>query len=107
MLDSPTDSSGEDPLQSTAGSGALQNPKLQKKLLKQAETLLAAFTAYREGRHAEVQSLCRRALKDAPNSFDAMHLLGVSILETDRFEDARRILERAVALDPRSADAHS
>jgi predicted O-linked N-acetylglucosamine transferase (SPINDLY family) len=94
-------------LQSTAGSGALQNPKLQKKLLKQAETLLAAFTAYREGRHAEVQSLCRRALKDAPNSFDAMHLLGVSILETDRFEDARRILERAVALDPRSADAHS
>ncbi len=94
-------------MQSTAGSGALQNPKLQKKLRKQAETLLAAFTAYQEGRHEEVQSLCRRALKDAPNSFDAMHLLGVSILDTRRFEDARRILERAVALNPRSADAHS
>jgi predicted O-linked N-acetylglucosamine transferase (SPINDLY family)/thioredoxin-like negative regulator of GroEL len=92
-------------LQSTAG--ALQNPKLQKKLLKQAETLLAAFRAYSEGRHDEVQSLCRRVLKDAPNSFDAMHLLGVSILDTGRFDDARRILERAVALDPRSADAHS
>ena len=94
-------------MQSTAGSGALQNPKLQKKLRKQAETLMAAFEAYREGRHEEVQSLCRRVLKDAPSSFDAMHLLGVSILETDRFEDARRILERAAALDPRSADAHS
>jgi len=94
-------------LQSTAGSGALQNPKLQKKLRKQAEKLLAAFTSYQDGRHEEVQSLCRRALKDAPNSFDAMHLLGVSILDTGRFEDARRILERAVALNPRSADAHS
>ena len=94
-------------MQSTAGSGALQNPKLQKKLRKQAEKLLAAFTSYQEGRHEEVQSLCRRALKDAPNSFDAMHLLGVSILDTGRFEDARRILERAVALNPRSADAHS
>ena len=94
-------------MQSTAGPHAVQNPKLQKKLRKQAETLLAAFAAYREGRHADVQSLCRRMLRDQPNSFDAMHLLGVSILDCGRFEDAKRILERAGALDERSADAHS
>jgi predicted O-linked N-acetylglucosamine transferase (SPINDLY family) len=93
-------------LQSTAGSRAVPNAKLQKKLRKQAETLLAAFAAYREGRHAEVQSLCRRVLRDEPNFFEVMHLLGVSILESERFEDARRILERAVILDPSSADAH-
>jgi predicted O-linked N-acetylglucosamine transferase (SPINDLY family) len=90
-------------LHSTAGA----NPKLQKQLKKQAETLLAAFTAYREGRHEDVQSLCRRALRELPNSFDALHLLGVSILDCGRFEDARRILERAVALNQGSADAHS
>jgi predicted O-linked N-acetylglucosamine transferase (SPINDLY family) len=90
-------------LQSTAG----PNPKLQKQLKKQAETLLAAFAAYGEGRHEDVQSLCRRALRELPNSFDALHLLGVSILDCRRFEDARRILERAVALNQRSADAHS
>ena len=94
-------------MQTTAGSGAVPNAKLQKKLRKQAEALLAAFAAYREGRHADAQSLCRRALRDQPNYFDAMHLLGVSILECERFEDAKRILERAVILDPSSADAHS
>jgi predicted O-linked N-acetylglucosamine transferase (SPINDLY family) len=93
-------------LQST-GLHAVQNPKLQKKLRKQAEALLAAFAAYREGRHAEAQSLCRRLLQDQPNSFDAMHLLGVSILDCGRFDDAKRILERAVAFNQGSADAHS
>jgi predicted O-linked N-acetylglucosamine transferase (SPINDLY family) len=94
-------------LQSTVGSRALQNAKLQKKLRKQAEALLVAFAAYREGRHAEVQSICRRVLQHVPGYFDAMHLLGVSVLECERFEEARQILERAVALDQRSADAHS
>ena len=92
---------------SAAGPHAAQNPKLQKKLRKQAEALLAAFAAYREGRHADVQSLCRRVLGDLPNSFDATHLLGVSILDCGRFEDAKRILERAVAFNQGSADAHS
>jgi predicted O-linked N-acetylglucosamine transferase (SPINDLY family) len=94
-------------LRSAVDSSAVQNAKLQKQLKKQAEALLEAFTAYGEGRHADVQSLCRRALRDLPNSFAAMHLLGVSILDCGRFEDAKRILERAVALDPCSADAHS
>jgi predicted O-linked N-acetylglucosamine transferase (SPINDLY family) len=95
-------------LQSTVGSRAFQNARLQKKLKKQADALLpAAFAAYREGRHADVQSLCRRLLQDLPNYFDAMHLLGVSVLECGRFEEAREILARAVALDPGSADAQS
>jgi predicted O-linked N-acetylglucosamine transferase (SPINDLY family) len=94
-------------LQSTAGPSAVKNEKQQKKLRKRAETVLAAFAAYRDGRHEDVQSLCRRILRDEPDYFDAMHLLGVSILDCRRFEDAKRILERAVALNPRSADAHS
>jgi len=94
-------------LQSIVGSRAFQNAKLQKKMRKQAETLLTAFAAYREGRHADVQSLCRRVLRDLPDFFDAVHLMGVSVLECERFEEAERILDRAVALDPFSADAHS
>ncbi len=95
-------------MQSTVGSRAFQNARLQKKLKKQAGALLpAAIVAYREGKHADVQSLCRRALQDLPNYFDAMHLLGVSVLECGRFEEAKQLLERAVALDQCSADAHS
>jgi predicted O-linked N-acetylglucosamine transferase (SPINDLY family) len=92
-------------LQSTVGSSAFQGLSLQE-LRKQAEVLLAAFAAYREGRHADVQALCRHVLQDVPNYFDAMHLLGVSVLECGRFEEATQILARAVALDPCSADAH-
>jgi predicted O-linked N-acetylglucosamine transferase (SPINDLY family) len=95
-------------LQSSAGSRAFQNAREQKKLRKQAEAFLPpALAAYRQGRHAEVQSLCWRALLELPSYFDAMHLLGVSVLECGRFDEARQVLERAVALDARSADAHA
>lgn len=94
-------------MQSTAGPRAALTDKQQKKLKKQLEAVLAAFAAYREGRHAEVQSLCRRALRDLPDLFDAVHLLGVSTLDCGRYEEAKRILDRAVALNPVSADAHS
>ncbi|WP_315763732.1 MULTISPECIES: tetratricopeptide repeat protein [unclassified Bradyrhizobium] len=93
---------------SNVGSRAFQNARLQKKLKKQAETLLpTAMTAYRAGRHAEAQSLCRQLLQDLPTYFDAMHLLGVSVIECGQFEEGRQILERVVALDPGSADANS
>ena len=59
-------------MQSTVGSRAVPSPKQQKKFKKQAETLLAEFTAYREGKHEDVQSLCWRVLRDEPNYFDAM-----------------------------------
>jgi len=93
---------------SNVGSRAFQNARLQKKLKKHAETLLpAAFMAYREGRQADVQALCRQLLADLPDFFDAVHLFGVSLVESGRFADAVALLQRAVQLDPRSADAHS
>ncbi|HLG83117.1 MAG TPA: tetratricopeptide repeat protein [Bradyrhizobium sp.] len=95
-------------MQSSVGARAFQNARQQKKLKKQAETFLpAALAAYRAGRHAEVQSLCWRALLELPDYFDAMYLWGVSVLECGRFDEARQLLERAVVLDPRSADAQS
>jgi predicted O-linked N-acetylglucosamine transferase (SPINDLY family) len=94
-------------LQNSVGARAFHNARQQKKLKKQAGAFLPdALAAYRAGRHAEVQSLCWRALLDLPSYFDAMYLLGLSVLECGKFEDARQVLERAVALDPRSAEAH-
>jgi predicted O-linked N-acetylglucosamine transferase (SPINDLY family) len=95
-------------LQSNAGSRAFQNARQQKKLRKQAEELLPlAFMAYRQGRHGDAQTLCRRVLQDLPDYFDGLHLLGVSQIDCARFEEAAQTLERAIAIDPRSADAHS
>jgi predicted O-linked N-acetylglucosamine transferase (SPINDLY family) len=94
-------------LQSTAGPRAFQDAERQETLRKHLETLLAALAAYREGRHADAQSLCRRLVTELPDLFEAVHLLGVSVLDCGQHEEARGILERAVALNPSSADANS
>jgi predicted O-linked N-acetylglucosamine transferase (SPINDLY family) len=73
-----------------------------------AETLLpAAITAFQRGQHAEAQTLCRQILRDRPNEFDALHLLGVSELNCLHFDEAEKYLKRAVKVDPRSAEAYS
>jgi predicted O-linked N-acetylglucosamine transferase (SPINDLY family) len=95
-------------LQSSVGSRAFQNARQQKQARKQAEVLLpAAVRAYREGRHGEAQTLCRQVLKELPNHFDSLHLLGVSELDCGRFDEAATALTRAAGLDPRSAEAQS
>src|SRR6185312_3200104 len=100
--------SGESQLQSSVGSRAFQNARLQKQARKQAEVLLpTAVKAYREGRHLEAQTLCRQILKDLPNHSDALHLLGVSENDCGRFAEAATALTCAVEIDPRSAEAQS
>ena len=95
-------------MQSSVGSRAFQNARLQKQFKKQAEILLpAAVAAYRQGKHSETQALCRQILKDLPDHFDALHLLGVSELDCRQFDEAERTLARAVNIEPRSAEARS
>jgi len=94
-------------LRSIVGSRDIQNAKQQKKLRKAAEQLQLAFAAYCEERHADAQLLCRRLLRDVPDYFYAVQLLGVSVLECGQFKEAKLILERAVGLEPWSAEAHS
>jgi predicted O-linked N-acetylglucosamine transferase (SPINDLY family) len=94
-------------LKTTTGSRAFQNARLAKKQKKQAEALLsAACDAYGNGRHAEVEALCRRILEDLPNHFDALHLLGVCLIDCRRLDEARQVLQSAVGISPRSANAH-
>ncbi|WP_315749706.1 MULTISPECIES: tetratricopeptide repeat protein [unclassified Bradyrhizobium] len=95
-------------MQSSVGSRAFQNARLQKRAKKQADVLLpAAVKAYREGRHPEAQALCQQILQDLPQHFGALHLLGVSERDCGRFDQAVRVLARATEVDPRSAEAQS
>ena len=90
------------------GSRAFHNARLQKKPKKQAETLLpAAIAAYQRGQYDEARTLCRQILRDLPDHFDALHLLGVLELDGPRIDDAEKALRRAVKVQPRSAEAHS
>jgi predicted O-linked N-acetylglucosamine transferase (SPINDLY family) len=42
-----------------------------------------------------------------PDAFDALHLLGVVEAQQGRLAEAHRLLDRALAINPRSAEAHS
>ncbi|WP_315741889.1 MULTISPECIES: tetratricopeptide repeat protein [unclassified Bradyrhizobium] len=92
----------------SVGSRAFQNARLQKKHRKQADALLAtAAAAYRQGRHADTQALCRDILALLPDHVEALQLLGRSALDTGRFADAEAALTRAVAIEPRDVDAQA
>ncbi|UWU73015.1 tetratricopeptide repeat protein [Bradyrhizobium huanghuaihaiense] len=95
-------------MQSSAGARAFQNARLQKKLKKQADAIIsAAASAYGQGRYAETDALCRQILQAVPDHFDATHLLGLCVQQGGRLEEAQQLLERAIAIDPRSHEAHN
>jgi len=93
-------------LAGNVGSRAFQNARLEKKSRKQADAMLpAAVAAYRAGRHAEVQAICRQVLTLLPDHFDALHLLGVSALDSGALELAEQALARAIAAEPSNVEA--
>ncbi|WP_339033357.1 tetratricopeptide repeat protein [Bradyrhizobium symbiodeficiens] len=93
---------------SGGGARAFQNARLQKKLLKQADAVIAAAAnAYGQGRYAETEALCREILKALPDHVDALHLLGMCAHDGRRLEEAQQLLERVIAFDPRLHDAHN
>ncbi|UPK23775.1 O-linked N-acetylglucosamine transferase, SPINDLY family protein [Bradyrhizobium sp. 195] len=95
-------------MQSSAGARAFQNARLQKKLKKQADAIIsAAASAYGQGRYAETEALCRQIVQAVPDHFDATHLLGLSVQQGGRLEEAQQLLERAIAIDPRSHEAYN
>lgn len=95
-------------MQSSVGARAFQNARLQKKMKKQADAVIsAAASAYGQGRYAESEALCRQILQAVPDHFDATHVLGLSVQQGGRLDEAQQLLERAIAIDPRSHEALS
>ena len=88
-------------MQSSAGARAFQNARLQKKLMKQADAIIAAAAnAYGQGRYAETEALCREILKALPDHVDATHLLGMCAHDGRRLETRRDGIVRSCA-EPR------
>jgi protein O-GlcNAc transferase len=73
-----------------------------------AETALGeALSHHRAGRLAEAKRLYGEALAAAPDSVDALHLLGVIECQAGNSERAADLIGKAVVLRPGFADAHS
>jgi protein O-GlcNAc transferase len=69
--------------------------------------LQRAMALHHAGRLAEAEAIYRDILAAQPAHFDSQHLLGVIDLQRGNHAAALRQIEAALALDPRSAAAHS
>lgn len=66
--------------------------------------LRRAVAFHRKGQLAQAKSVYVDILKGQPNHFDALHLLGVVALQTGHFQDSVRLIGRAIAISPKTAE---
>ena len=71
-----------------------------------ALTLAQARALHQAGRIGEAEPLYRAWLLSKPDDPDALNLLGVLCHRSDRLAEGLALIERAIALAPRSASAH-
>ncbi len=69
------------------------------------QTLQQALRLHGEGRLREAEKLYARALKAAPDNFDALNLLGALKAQSGQMGEALRLLSSAVKINPRVPDA--
>ncbi|HUA78374.1 MAG TPA: tetratricopeptide repeat protein [Acetobacteraceae bacterium] len=71
------------------------------------ETLREAIALHQQGRLAEAERAYVRILQQDPNKVDALHLLGMAALQTQRLERGLRLIEKVIRLNPNIASAHN
>lgn len=70
-----------------------------------AEVLQRAAIHHQNGQYADAENLYRQVLAINPNHPDALHLLGLIEQQSGHFEQAIKLIEKAIALRP-SASMH-
>lgn len=70
-----------------------------------AQTLQEALSLHQQGRLREAEKLYARALKAAPNNFDALHLLGLIKAQSGQMGEAHRLMSAALKINPNAPDA--
>ncbi|HET9716800.1 MAG TPA: tetratricopeptide repeat protein [Pseudolabrys sp.] len=78
---------------------------VQSKAFNIGQTLHDAMSLHRQGRLREAEKLYARALKAAPDNFDALHLLGLTKAQSGDMREACRLMSSAVKINPNVPDA--
>jgi tetratricopeptide (TPR) repeat protein len=78
---------------------------VQSKPFNIAQVMQEAVSLHQQGRVREAEKLYTRALKAAPDNFDALHLLGLIKAQTGQVGEAYRLMSAALKLKPDAADA--
>jgi tetratricopeptide (TPR) repeat protein len=64
-----------------------------------------ALTFCQQGQFTRAEQVCREIVSSRPNNTDALHILGLVALETQKFARAVEFLSRVVKINPRYATA--
>jgi protein O-GlcNAc transferase len=78
-----------------------------RKILNIPKTIQEAVASHRQGNLREAERLYQAVLEAQPDSFDALHFLGILRAQQGNSEAAVKLISLALARNPRSADAHS
>ena len=69
-----------------------------------AQILQDALSLHQQGRLREAEKLYTRALKTAPDNFDALHLLGLINAQNGQMGEAYRLMSAALKINPNVPD---
>ena len=69
-----------------------------------AQTLQEALSLHQQGRLRDAEKLYARALKAAPDNFDALHLLGLIKAQSGQMGEAYRLMSAALKINPNVPD---
>src|SRR5438874_5628569 len=72
-----------------------------------ADALQRGAQSHRAGNLDEAERIYRDVLAETSDHFDALHALGVIAAQRRDFPHAYELLQRALAIDPRAADAQA
>jgi tetratricopeptide (TPR) repeat protein len=78
---------------------------VQSKPFNIAQTLQEAVSLHQQGRLRDAEKLYMRALKAAPDNFDALHLLGLIKAQSGQTGEAYRLMSAALKINPGAPDA--
>ena len=70
-------------------------------------TLRQGLAFHQQGRFAEAEHFYNEVLLHTPTHFDALHLLGVLALQTNRIRSGVELIAKALQLNPNSWGAHN
>jgi tetratricopeptide (TPR) repeat protein len=79
---------------------AVQSPRFNI-----AQAMQEAIALHRQNRLREAEKLYARVLKAAPDTFDALHLLGTIKAQSGQMGEALRLIQAAIKINPRASDA--
>ena len=78
---------------------------VQSKPFNIAQTLQEAVSLHQQGRLRDAEKLYTRALKAAPDNFDALHLLGLIKAQSGQMGESYRLMSAALKINPNATDA--